>query len=60
LSLIPSIDIWHVHGYQVKCFAWYTSNFISRVGWVDGEIIETLWSTINIISGTARGMPSLH
>ncbi|KAH7881986.1 hypothetical protein F5I97DRAFT_1789425, partial [Phlebopus sp. FC_14] len=47
LSLIPSIDIWHVHGHQMECFAWYASNFISGAGWVNGEIIETLWSTIN-------------
>ncbi|KAH7889148.1 hypothetical protein F5I97DRAFT_1788563, partial [Phlebopus sp. FC_14] len=60
LSFISSIGIWHVHGHQVECFARYTPNFISRAGWVDGEIIETLWSTINIISGIVRGMSSPH
>ncbi|KAI6015769.1 hypothetical protein BKA83DRAFT_4129225 [Pisolithus microcarpus] len=29
-------------------------------GWVDGEIIETLWSTLNIVSASTRGMTSPH
>ncbi|KIO00046.1 hypothetical protein M404DRAFT_29874 [Pisolithus tinctorius Marx 270] len=29
-------------------------------GWVDGEIIETLWSLLNVVSTSARGMSSLH
>ncbi|KAH7890579.1 hypothetical protein F5I97DRAFT_1787092, partial [Phlebopus sp. FC_14] len=47
LSLIPSIDIWHVHSHQMECFAWYAPNFISGAEQVDEEIIEILWSTIN-------------
>ncbi|KAH7887111.1 hypothetical protein F5I97DRAFT_1807137, partial [Phlebopus sp. FC_14] len=50
----------YVHGHQVKCFAQYAFNFISEAEQVDEEIIETLWSTINIISGAARGMSSPH
>ncbi|KAH7891048.1 hypothetical protein F5I97DRAFT_1798837, partial [Phlebopus sp. FC_14] len=56
LSLIPSIGIWHVHGHQMEHFAWYTSNFISEAEEMDGEIIETLSSIINIISGIASVM----
>ncbi|KAI6106386.1 hypothetical protein EDD16DRAFT_1523989 [Pisolithus croceorrhizus] len=29
-------------------------------GWVDGEIIETLWSTLNIVSISTHGMTSPH
>ncbi|KAI6143499.1 hypothetical protein EDD17DRAFT_1768848 [Pisolithus thermaeus] len=29
-------------------------------GWVDGEIIETLWSTLNIVSTSTRRMTSPH
>ncbi|KAI6096271.1 hypothetical protein EDD16DRAFT_1528139 [Pisolithus croceorrhizus] len=29
-------------------------------GWVDGEIIETLWSTLNVVSALTHGMSSPH
>jgi hypothetical protein len=60
LQIIPGISIWHVHGHRAKCFARHAPLFIPGAGWVDGEIIETLWSTLNIVSGSARGMSALH
>jgi hypothetical protein len=29
-------------------------------GHVDGEILETLWSQLNLISGSTRGMSTSH
>ncbi|KAL4070191.1 hypothetical protein V8B97DRAFT_2024201 [Scleroderma yunnanense] len=60
LHVQPSIGIWHVHGHKTECFSWYAPNFIPGVGWVDGEIMETLWSSLNIISPSARGMETPH
>ena len=60
LSIQPSIGLWHVHGHKAECFTWYAPNFISGVGRVDGEIMETLWSSLNIISPSARGMATPH
>ncbi|KAG8215059.1 hypothetical protein J3R82DRAFT_8475, partial [Butyriboletus roseoflavus] len=60
LAIIPGIGMWHMHGHQSSCFAQYSPLFIPGAGWVDGEIIETLWSTLNIVSGSARGMTSPH
>ncbi|KAF8124933.1 hypothetical protein EV363DRAFT_1299555 [Boletus edulis] len=54
------IGIWHVHGHQTECFARHGPLFIQGAGWVDGEIIETLWSMLNIVSSSARGMSSPH
>ncbi|KAG1793247.1 uncharacterized protein HD556DRAFT_1432294 [Suillus plorans] len=54
------IGLWHVHGHQDKCFVWYASNFIPGAGRIDGEIMETLWATLNIISPAARGMSTPH
>ena len=60
LNILPWIRIWHVHRHQASCFAQYVPLFIPGAGWVDGEIIETLWSNLNIVSGSTRGMSFLH
>ncbi|KAI6032725.1 hypothetical protein F5J12DRAFT_779172 [Pisolithus orientalis] len=55
-----------IHFYDINCqyskewFAQYAPNFIVGAGWVDGEIMETLWSSLNIISPSARGMATPH
>ncbi|KIM63799.1 hypothetical protein SCLCIDRAFT_116668, partial [Scleroderma citrinum Foug A] len=56
----PGIGIWHVHGHQTQCFVRYAPNFIPGAGNVDGEIMETLWSSLNIISPSTRGMVAPH
>lgn len=60
VDITPGIGIWHVHGHQPQCFSRYAPLFIEGAGWVDGEIIETLWSVLNIVSASARGMSSPH
>ncbi|KAF8835199.1 hypothetical protein BDN67DRAFT_913462, partial [Paxillus ammoniavirescens] len=60
LPIVPSIGIWHVHSHQAKFHARYAQSFIPGAGRVDGEIIETLWSILNIISPSARGMSFPH
>ncbi|KAI5993816.1 hypothetical protein F5J12DRAFT_785937 [Pisolithus orientalis] len=60
LQIQPSIGLWHVHGHQTECFTRYAPNFIPGAGWVDGEIMETLWSSLNIISPSAWGMVTAH
>ena len=60
LDIIAGISIWHVHSHQLECFSRYAPLFIPGAGWVDGEIIETLWSTLNIVLGSTRGMSSPH
>ncbi|KAI5993014.1 hypothetical protein EDD15DRAFT_2367807 [Pisolithus albus] len=60
LRIIPGIGIWHVHGHKEECYARYAPLFIKGSGWVDGEIIETLWSILNVVSSSTRGMSSPH
>ena len=60
IEIVPGIGIWHVHGHQPQCFPRYALLFIPGVGWVDGEIIEILWSILNIISASAHTMSALH
>ncbi|KAI6098938.1 hypothetical protein EV401DRAFT_1895031 [Pisolithus croceorrhizus] len=60
LRIVVGIGMWHVHGHKKECYARYSPLFIRGSGWVDGEIIETLWSTLNIVSASTRGMTSPH
>ncbi|KAG1720213.1 hypothetical protein EDB19DRAFT_1918112 [Suillus lakei] len=60
LTIIPGIGLWHVHGHQDSCYVQYASNFIEGIGRIDGEIMETLWACLNLISPAAWGMSSPH
>jgi Kyakuja-Dileera-Zisupton transposase len=60
LEIVPGIGIWHVHGHQDQCFARYAPNFIEGAGRIDGEVMETLWSSLNLISPACRGMTAAH
>ena len=48
--LEKTIGMFHVHGHQDSCFSQYATAFIEGAGMVNGEILETLWSTLNSIS----------
>jgi len=60
LQIIKGIGVWHVHGHIAECFPRYYPAFIPGTGDVDGEILETLWSHLNLISGSTRGMSASH
>ncbi|KAG1804565.1 hypothetical protein EV424DRAFT_1474441 [Suillus variegatus] len=60
LEITPSIGLWHVHGHQDSCYVRYASNFIQGTARIDGEIMETLWAPLNIISPAAHGMGTPH
>lgn len=59
-ELVPAISAWHIHGHQQACLAQYGANFIPCAGCVDGEIMETLWAWLNVISPSARVMSATH
>ncbi|KAG1845595.1 hypothetical protein C8R48DRAFT_750720 [Suillus tomentosus] len=54
LEITPGIGLWHVHGHQDSCYVRYASNFIQGAARIDGEIMETLWAPLNIISPAAQ------
>lgn len=60
IKLIPGIGLFHVHGHQPSCLVRYAPSFIKGAGQVDGEIIETLWSTLNDASRSARTATLAH
>lgn len=60
LNLTYGIGLFHVHGHQPSCLVRYAPSFIKGAGQVDGEIIETLWSTLNDTSRSARTATLAH
>lgn len=60
LEIMRAIGVWHVHGHVAECFSRYYPGFVLGSGHVDGEILETLWSDLNLISGSTRGMGTSH
>lgn len=59
-DVVKAIGLFHVHGHQDICVARFSPNNIPGVGQVDGEIIETLWSMLNEVSRSTRGMTAAH
>ncbi|KAI6155000.1 hypothetical protein BKA82DRAFT_4010686 [Pisolithus tinctorius] len=59
-KIMPGIRIWHVHGHKQECYVRYPPLFMKGAGWVDSEIIKTLWSLLNVVSASVQGMSSLH
>ncbi|TFY67309.1 hypothetical protein EVJ58_g1716 [Rhodofomes roseus] len=60
LTLWKGIGLFHVHGHQDSCEVRYSPTFMAGAGNVDGEILETMWASLNRISGTTRSMSSSH
>jgi hypothetical protein len=54
------IGLFHIHAHKDECFFRYAPSFIPGAGVVAGEILESLWSTLNSISPTARTATLAH
>ena len=54
------IGLFHVHGHIKECYPRYAPTFIPGAGMVDGEVIETLWNTLNHTASSARAMSWYH
>jgi Kyakuja-Dileera-Zisupton transposase len=66
LSLDPDVKVFgaigkfHLADHVDSCFSKFTLNFMKGAGHIDGEIMETLWSGMNEVSGAARSMSKSH
>ena len=60
LKVETGIGLFHVHAHKDECFFRYAPSFIPGAGVVAGEILESLWSTLNSISPTARTAMLAH
>jgi Kyakuja-Dileera-Zisupton transposase len=54
LTIDQGIGLLHVHGHKDECFFRYAPSFIPGSGIVAGEILESLWASLNSISPTVR------
>ena len=60
VKIIKAIGQFHVHGHQEECLYRFSTSFIPGVGQVDGEILESLWSTLNEIPQSTRTATLAH
>ncbi|KAF9541839.1 hypothetical protein CPC08DRAFT_650444, partial [Agrocybe pediades] len=54
LQIQTAIGMFHVHGHKDECFFRFAPSFICGAAITSGEILESLWSTLNSISGSLR------
>lgn len=60
MTLDSAIGLFHVHGHKEECFFRYATSFIPGAGVTVGEILEMLWSTLNLITPTMRTATLAH
>jgi hypothetical protein len=60
LIIDAAIGLFHVHAHKDDCFFKFATTFMPGTGIVAGEILESLWSTLNSISPTARTATLAH
>jgi Kyakuja-Dileera-Zisupton transposase len=60
IDITPAVGKWHLAAHVRECFAKFSLNFIEGSAEVDGEIMETLWSGLDLIAGITQGMTIAH
>lgn len=60
LSVDGAVGKFHLAAHILECFARFSINFMKGAGQLDGEILETLWSSLNKVSGSIRAMSKAH
>ena len=56
LEITGAVGKWHLAAHIASCFPKFMLNFIQGAAQVDGEIMETLWSNLDQITGLAQAM----
>ena len=60
IVITPAVGKWHLAAHIRECFAKFSLNFIEGSAQVDGEIMETLWSGLDLIAGLTQVMSISH
>ncbi|TFK58068.1 hypothetical protein BDN72DRAFT_782554, partial [Pluteus cervinus] len=50
----PAIGLLHVHGHKEECMGRYAGSYIIGNGRTDGEIVESLWASLNDTSRSTQ------
>lgn len=60
LIIDSAIGLFHVHGHKDICFWRYAPSFILGAAKIVGEILESLWSTLNAVTPAMRTASLAH
>ncbi|KAJ7457161.1 hypothetical protein B0H11DRAFT_2199920 [Mycena galericulata] len=60
LELFPAVGKFHLGAHILECFWEFSLNFMEGSGQVDGEILETLWASLDKVAGSTRSMSRAH
>jgi hypothetical protein len=60
LKYTAAVGKFHLAAHREDCFAQYSLNFVEGAGQQDGEVLETLWSSLNKVAGSIRAMTMPH
>ena len=60
MEITGAVGKWHLAAHIAECFPKFTLNFVEGAGEVDGEILETLWSPLDEVSGLTQAMSVAH
>ncbi len=60
LEIDWAIGLFHVHAHKEECLYRFASSFIPGAGIVAGEILESLWSRLNLITTATRTATLAH
>ena len=55
-EMMGGVGVWHIYGHIMECYGRWSTIYARHFGIVDGEILETLWSILNQILESCRGM----
>ena len=55
-EFIKGVGVWHIYAHIKECFPRFSPLFLPRVGLVDGEVVETIWSNLNSVTNSCRTM----
>ena len=59
-ELLQGVGVWHIYGHVFDCFRRFSPSYSPRSGIVDGEILETLWATLEKLASNTRSMSPAH
>ncbi|KAF6752303.1 hypothetical protein DFP72DRAFT_850109 [Ephemerocybe angulata] len=54
------VGLFHVHGHKEDCLARFAATYLPGAGVTSGEILESLWSTLNGAANMTRSMTLAH
>ncbi|KIJ58337.1 hypothetical protein HYDPIDRAFT_102895, partial [Hydnomerulius pinastri MD-312] len=60
MEVLPAVGKFHLSAHKLECFTRFSLNFVEGGGHMDGEILETLWASLNKITPSARAMSAAH